>query len=105
MESKYKHLLANYDRYIVSEIKHIKEFFGTVEERIMELVKKRVKKACLQVVDEFRKNVEIERDEVQNILGYSQGITKFADFGHLIDLNQMLDEYSGDCTELEAKVR
>lgn len=71
MESKYKHLLANYDRYIVNEIKHIKDFFHTVEDRIIELVKKRVKKACFQVVDEFRKNVEFERDEVSNILNYS----------------------------------
>lgn len=47
MEQKYKHLLANYDRYIVNEIKHIKEFFNTVEDRIMELVRKRIKKASL----------------------------------------------------------
>ena len=29
-ESRYKHLLGNYDRYIVNEIKHIKDFFDTV---------------------------------------------------------------------------
>lgn len=103
-ETKYKHLLSNFDRYIVNEIKHIKDFFDTVQDRIIELVKKRIRKACGQVVDEFRKQVEFERGEIGSILHYSQGITKFADFGHLVDLNQLLDEYHGDGTEIKAKI-
>lgn len=49
--------------------------------------------------------MEYERGEVGQILNYSQGITKFADFGHLVDLNQLLDEYHGDNIEIKAKVK
>ena len=49
--------------------------------------------------------MEYERGEVGQILNYSQGITKFADYGHLVDLNQLLDEYHGDNIEIKAKVK
>lgn len=105
MESKYRYLLNNYDRYVMKEVKHIKDFFENIKERLIELVTKRVKKTCYYVVDEFKKNVEFEKGEVKNILNYSESVTKFADKGHLIDLDEILTNYDGNSKKLREKLK
>lgn len=105
MEAKYRYLFNNYDRYVMKEIKHIKDFFENIKDRLVELVTKRVKKTCYYVIDEFKKNVEFEKGEVFNILNYSENVTKFADRGHLVDLDEILSKYDGDSGKLRQKVK
>ena len=93
-EARYRALKDRYEGYASKEISEIEKFFDNAKIQVFNLISERMNEICQAVASEFKKNLEFEISEIDNILSYSAKITKFSDGGYVKDFLEILDQSS-----------
>lgn len=78
-EQKLSSLAQNYDRNFATQLKRIESFYHKVEEVLIRIVKAYTRDCCKQVIHQYEKESNRNKEEVEDIWHYTSKILNFSE--------------------------